>query len=287
MSTTLEAARRYQDVLATEDPQQQFAFATIFDDSSFRTRRRSKWKFTILQRTAPRLRQILWPGEKVRYLTRGTRFSFWESYFIGWIANLINRRAIVVTDQRVILVQIDWKSRPRELVEQLRYGAIESVNRTLLGNARVVLKDGRKVVFAHVPRADREFLAKLIGYTLDHVTAETSGVEDLCPHCFVAVADRPSACPSCAGRFKSVRTATLRSLLFPGLGDWYLGHRALAVVEMLFVALLWLGFFIPSEEYPFTLGGVLIGGLVLVVVIHVPDAVLTRYIARRGLYPES
>lgn len=284
--TTLETARNYKDLLASQDPRQQFAFATIFDDSSLAARRRSKWKFKMLQRISPKLRRIMWEGEKVRYLSRGIRFSFWESYFAGWVAQLINRRAIVVTDRRIILIQIDRRSRAKELVEHIQYSAIRKVGRTILGNTRLLLNNGRKTAFAYIPRADRQFVAKLVTYTHDHLEASAAGVEHLCPHCFVAIEGFPRACAACGGDFKSVRTATLRSLLFPGLGDWYIGHRLLAGFEIAFVALLWLTVLIPTEEYPVTAASILGSGLVLFMFVHIPDAFLTRYIARRGVYPE-
>jgi hypothetical protein len=47
-----------------------------------------------------------------------------------------------------------------------------------------------------------------------------------------------------------------------------------------------LGALRPDPEYPMTLLGLLLSAILLVLMIHVPDALLTRYIANRGLYPE-
>lgn len=43
---------------------------------------------------------------------------------------------------------------------------------------------------------------------------------------------RHHSCPSCEAGFKSANTATLLSLAFPGIGDFYLGHLRFALMEM-------------------------------------------------------
>lgn len=97
--------------------------------------------------------------------------------------------------------------------------------------------------------------------------------------------DRPAHCAACHGGFKLRRTAALRSLLFPGLGDWYLGHRGLAAMEIGFTTLLWIGLLLPDPEHPQTFFGFAAGAMVVLLFIHVPDSLLTRYIAGKGLYP--
>lgn len=267
-------------------PESPFALETILDRSTWSARRLSKKKTKLLARIERKVLGILEPGERVRYLTFGSGVSFWESYFLGWAMYYLNSRAILLTDRRMILVQIDWRRRPRELVSQIRYGAIRKVGRTLFGSTRMTLGDGKRHVLAYVPRRDRQFLRKLTDWIDRSLAKETTGWEDLCPHCYAKVTGRPAACPSCGGGIKSARKAGLLSLVFPGLGDLYLGHWKFALFEIPFTALIWLGVLMPDPAYPMTPLGLLFTAVFMVVVVHGADALGTWYLARKGLYPE-
>lgn len=262
-----------------------FALETILDHSTWRARRLSKKKVKLMSRIEGKVRSMLTDGEQVRYVTFGSGLSFWESYWLGWAAYYMNQRAILLTDRRMILLQLDSRRRPRELVTQIRYPSIRKVKRTILGNTRVELGDGKRKVFAYVPKRDRKFLQKLTSWTDASLTPDTGGWEDLCPHCYVRVDGRPRACPACGGGIKSARKAGLLSLLFPGLGDFYLGHWKFALAEMLVAAVIWLGMLMPDPEYPLTGAGYLTLGLVIFVFVHGADAIATWYIGRKGLYP--
>lgn len=268
-------------------PATPFAFETILDHSTWSARRLSKKKLRLISRIEAKVRSILSEGERVRYVTFGSGLGFWESYWLGWVAYYLNRRAILLTDRRVILLQIDSRRRPRDLVSQIRYPSIRKVKRTLLGNTCLVLGDGKRKVFAYVPRRDRQFLQKLTDWTDASLAPDTGGWEDLCPHCFVPVDGRPARCRACGGGIKSARRAGLLSLLFPGLGDLYLGHWKFAVLEILVAAVLWLAIFLPDPEYAPNPLGYAAMAMFLVVFVHGPDAVATWYVGRKGLYPDG
>lgn len=262
-----------------------FALETILDHSTWRARRLSKKKVKLMTRIEGRVRSILGEGERVRYVTFGSGNSFWESYWLGWAAYYLNQRAILLTDRRIILLQIDSRRRPRALVSQIRYPSIRRVKRTLLGNTRLDLGDGTRKVFAYVPKRDRKFLQKLTNWSDASLTPDSGGWEDLCPHCYVRVQGRPTTCPSCGGGIKSALRAGLLSLLFPGLGDIYLGHWKFAILEMLVAAVIWIGALVPDPEYPLTAGGYVFMALLIVVIFHGADAIATGYVGRKGLYP--
>jgi hypothetical protein len=226
-------------------------------------------------------------GESVHFVTTGSAVSFWESYFLGWVVQYLNRRALVFTDRRIILLQVDWRDRAKELRSQLRYGAIGRVKGSLLGGTKVQLRDGKARTFTGVPKADRKFMAEWIDGLKRRIGDESAArsVEDLCPHCSAVVRRRSSPCDSCGGTFKSAKRAGLLSLLLPGLGDLYIGHRKLAVLEMLVASAIWLGVLWPNSEYPYTASGYAIVATFVVMFVHVPDAIATWYIARMGVYP--
>lgn len=286
MHPSIQQARRFQELLPDPDADPAYSFRSIFDQKGWRAPRRSKKKLKLLKRMDTKIRAALQEGERVRYVTWGSGVSFLESYFLGWVSYYLNRRAILITDRRILMLQIDTRMRPRELASQLRYPAIRKIGRTLLGNTKIWLGDGKKCMFAYVPRADRKFLQNLVQYTGQRFSPESVGFEDLCPHCFAAPVGRPDGCGACGGTFKSVKRATVRSLVFPGLGDWYLGHRKIAVFEMLIAAVIWLGVLLPDPAYPVTPVALVVTALFVAVFVHGADALTTRHIARKGFYPD-
>jgi hypothetical protein len=83
----------------------------------------------------------------------------------------------------------------------------------------------------------------------------------------------------------------LRSLIFPGLGHWYLGHRGFALLEMCSAAFLWLALVIlplltpadpklspPDASYWLT-------AAFIILVVHGIDAMMTQHFARKGHHP--
>ena len=286
MSTVLQQARRYEDLLGAEGSDEAYAFETIFDATTWRARRLSKWRFKLLRAIDEKLRAMLFEGERVRYVTQGSSVTFWESYFLGWLMYYLNRRAIVLTDRRIIMLQIDARSRPSELVSQLKYTRIAQVGRSMFGNTKILLSSGRSLVFAYVPKTDAKVLQKLSDWVKTSAPHEglNAGVQDLCPHCYCVVEGRPLACPTCRGTFRSTFRATLLSLAFPGLGDFYLGHRKLALMEIAFTGLIWTAMLLDPEVRSSPAGFVAVAA-VLFLLIHVPDAITTRHIAKKGLYP--
>lgn len=261
-----------------------FVLDTILDHSSWAARRLSRRKKKMLVRIQEKVRAILEPGEQVRYATFGSRVSFWEAYWMGWVAYYINRRAILATDRRLILLQIDSRDHPKELVSQVRYSSIRKVRRTLFGSTVMTFGDGKRSVFSYVPRRDRKFLQRLTDWIDRSLERGTGGWEELCPHCYAQVTGRPAECPACGGGLKPAWKAGLLSLAFPGLGDIYLGHWKFAILEIGAAAMIWLSVLASAAEVhdPWA---ALAAGLFLLVFGHGADAVATWYVGRRGLYP--
>jgi hypothetical protein len=287
--------KNYQALLEPGVEDTQLQFDRIFSGEGFIARGLSSMRLKVLKGIEPVLRRTLYPDESVDYLTWGVQSSTFFAFFLGWVMYFLNRTAIVLTSHRILLIRIDASNRPRELAWQLRYDAILSVKRTAFGNAAVKTLDGKQTVFEKVPRRDCAFLHDRIDELRSGESLEDSGVtnvEALCPHCHNPIYDRDAACPSCGGTFKSPKTATLRSLFFPGLGDLYLGHRGFAAIEMLGASLIWIGFWLPPTDelgrvisYP-PIGEVLLGAVILLLTMHGGDALVTGRIGRLGVYPD-
>lgn len=286
----LHHARGFQELLNAPDDGGPYVHTSIFSARTWGERRLSRRKLTLLRRLDGALREILQEGERVYFVTRGSMVSFWESYFLGWVVYYLKRRAFVLTNRRILLLQITSRDHPGELRAEIDYRAVTRVDSTMLGNLRLRFRNGAKRVVSYVPKPDRKFLRDRIR-DLQKVLRDASPahdeIRDLCPHCFAPAEVGARACATCRRPFKSAGHAGLLSLVFPGAGDLYLGHGAFAVLEMLGAAVFWLVLavlaFDPATgplEFAVVVAFVLIG-------VHGIDAVSTRYVGRIGVYPAA
>jgi hypothetical protein len=103
--------------------------------------------------------------------------------------------------------------------------------------------------------------------------------EKLCPSCFIPVADGLGNCPRCGVGFKEPKKAMVRSLILPGLGDIYLGHRVLGGLEMVgsvFVWIMVISSLLSGRPENF------ITAAILLLTFNGLDAVLTYHMAKKG-----
>lgn len=296
---TLNAARRYEDLLGEAVAPSPYEYATLFEAKGWWARRRAKARFKLLQKIEAKLARILAPGERVYFVSKGSLSSVVEQFFAGqMVAYHINLRALVFTTERVILLRIGANLKPRDLVSELPYTSIRQLKATWTGICEVVLANGKKLRFAGMPTAERKFLRDFLAGVVSETatggahTKKSGGVAHLCPHCFVNVPAWPLACGGCGGEIKSARTAALLSLAFPGLGDWYLGHRWIALIEMIGTAFLWMLFVIGplldsryGESAEPVVSGFWMLAIVLVGGAHVIDSAVTHNFARKGHHP--
>jgi hypothetical protein len=290
--TTIATAKRFQDLLDLESHQEPYAFDKIFSAEAWGAKSLSKKKLKLLKKVDPAVKQLLHEGEVVYYVTWGLRASFFDSFFLGWLMYMINRMAIVLTTKRILLIQITRGNVPRELRSQIRYSAVDRISGTPLGHTKIKFHDGSSTVFAQMPRRDRKYIRDAINRLAERAkevaTSHDLAIvapENLCPHCFAPVEGFPTGCARCGKRFKTPNKATVLSLIFPGFGDFYLGHRAFAMLEILGAALIWLVYLVPNPELPRTGLGLFIGAVAIWVVLHGIDAVVTRRVATKGIYP--
>jgi hypothetical protein len=291
-----QLASRFEDLLSPQVETFPYDYPLLFSTEGWWARRRSRQRFRLLKGIDPKLREVLREDERVYFITTGTTVSLGEQFFVGWLAYYLNRRALVFTTERILFVAIDRRHRARALLSQIPYAALASVRTTWNGLCRIKLVNRETYHFQGVPRADRKFLAGFLSDILQGTNApfqRVQGFEHLCPFCATVVPGHPDRCPFCTGVFKSPRTAALRSLGWPGLGDWYLGHRAFAGFEMAGNALLWLLLVVlplalpPTEEYPGPDAGYWISAAMVLAVAHAVDAAVTWHFALKGHHPEG
>lgn len=289
MHPALENIDKVEELLQRKDDGLPYEYAAMFPVDGFWSKRASQKRLKLLKRIDEPLRALLWPDERVTYLTPGVLYSFWESYFFGLPMYFLNRRALVLTNERLILIQIDSSHRPRELRSHVPLAAVARIGRTFFGNTTLKLKAGKSYTVAYVPRRDRRALVDLGRQNLAKATHASSAeaIEHLCPHCYVTVPGHPLQCPKCGGAFKSATKAGLLSLLFPGLGDIYIGHWRFAIFEILVAGYLWLAVIGGAlDELVPGLDVALVGVAIVFLFMHGADAISTWYVARKGHHPQ-
>jgi hypothetical protein len=293
-SETLRVTHRYEDLLAKEIRGTPYELKTMFKAEGRGAHQRLVKRFKLLKAIDPHLIRMLRPDERVHFLTRGTLVGAMAGFFTGWEAYFLDLRAMVFASDRVLLIQISTRGQPRGLVTQIAYPAISAVLGSAGGSCRLILRDGRRLIFHHLPRPDHKFLLEFLSDAVKRAGAggEKAATEEekLCPKCFKVVRGFPAHCPECNARLTRPFSAGFRTFLFPGLGNWYLGNRGYASAEMLVTALLWLLLVILPLIRLFLVGGPPptraywdVTASVLAAV-YVWTAVMTLHFARKGLH---
>jgi len=191
-------------------------------------------------------KQILKEAEKVLRIGKATAYYPAEIFFgNGFLTMMYNHYAIVCTDQRLIFVNINAKmNRPTHYFFQMPYEQIERVKRGLLGGSLTLYPfRGKRRTFMYVKALTANELKQFIAgksHSIKRAGRPEEAHENLCPSCFVPLKKGLVSCPQCRARFKKPKKAFLKSLLLPGLGDIYLGHRALGIFELIGSIIVWL-----------------------------------------------
>jgi hypothetical protein len=291
MEAILSSASDPSDLLRISDADIPYRFDRIFSAKGFGAKRLARNRLKLMKAIEPELETLLAPGEKVQFVSWGTEYSFVEQYFMGLWALLINRRALVFTERRILIIQINARRKVLDLKMQLRYHAIEKFAARTFGYIGLVLRNQKKFLVTGIPRKDRAAIKALVGERIASTRAEAPGlgIDNLCPNCGTKVLDFPERCKQCPQAFKSANKAGWLSLAFPGLGDLYLGHRGLGVVEIIGGLFAWtlvaLPFLINAYRDPSTWVTAAGVAAAVFVFVHVSDCWITRRVGYKGIYP--
>jgi hypothetical protein len=255
------------------------------DARNGRIRRRDRRRAEMLRKAEPVLQRALNPLEVVRFATNGVRQLTWWLMTAGSMNPFANRTTLVLTDRRVLLIHTDSKQRPRMFANQL---PLERIRSTTGRNSYIFIRTGREQLMFHgVKRSEARQLRGL----LESTATKQGGWQNLCPRCFTATDGAPLSCDKCGEEFKSPKKAALRSLIFPGLGDFYLGYRKYAMLEIVGATMLWALFLSTVVPAIIRRGpeGALVAGPIfaLIAFIHIGDSLLTRAKAQTGLHSKD
>ncbi len=269
--------------------------ATLYpEDDGFFARRAKARRAKLLDGVADVVRRALAPGETIRYAARGVRYHLLEHVFGGAaVAQYHNMTALVLTDRRLLLVQIGRAGKAGDIKNEVPLAAIQGASKGFTG-LRIQLADGTKLRYVSVSGRDRKRLEALLPRASGPRSAEPSLVH-LCPACLAPVAGVVGATlvcpqPQCRIPFRDPRRAARLSALVPGLGDLYLRHHFFGSLEFLgSMAMLGLGaafaFQAVADRQPAGLATAAVMAVLLVGLPRVIDHRLTLHMGRKGLVP--
>ena len=207
---------------------------------------KNKFKSRILKSALEKANKILTADEKVFRIAKGTAYYPAELLIgNGYLTMLYNQYAILCTNKRLLFINIDSRvTRTTHYVFQIVYEDIKSVKKgLLLGHFIINRRRGKRRVFTAVKRYllndIKDFVAQRLTRMGENSTPQPA-LEKLCPACFIPLKENLTQCPECSVQFKKPKTAFLKSLILPGWGDIYLGHRLLGVFELMGSAFVWL-----------------------------------------------
>jgi hypothetical protein len=255
----------------------------------FKTRL-NKLKLKLLGTVQGTFDRLLDRDEQVMRIAAGTAYYPAEVIFgNGWMTLLYNRYILVATNKRLVAVNTNYKmNRPTHYLFQFPYNEIKKISRGLFGTSLTLTrKKGKRRTFTAISRALSAELKTFIESRIDpaaELEADAQSLDNLCPACFAPLAGQLSSCPKCQAVFKSPGKAALRSLLLPGWGDIYLGHRFLGFMELLGSLSIWVFCMIlllSSDP------GALSIGLAILLVYNGMDCLLSLHMGRKGYILEK
>jgi len=268
------------------------------DTGGFLARRANDRRAKLLGALAPLLRAMLEPGEVVSLAARGYLYSAAEYLLSGHLAAMhTNQMALLLTDRRLLWIQVDGKGRPRDLKNQLRLEKVRKAASRWSGQLLVETVAREKLVFNSVPRADRNALAAAMPGSPSAQREKAKSVEHLCPACARVVpgpVGSSSRCPrpECRIPFRSPKRAAWLSALVPGVGDIYLRHFAFGALEFVgSIVVLCLALFVAllavASPRPESVAVAAVLGVLFVALPRVFDFALTLHMGRKGIVPLS
>ena len=179
------------------------------------------------------------------------------------------------------------KGKPTETCWQIYYSEINVLKKAFLsGVLNLKLKDGKKLQFTGFSGLDKKTMPQIFNDALetfremDFAPPCSQSREHVCGRCFEIVPKGNYKC-KCGTEFWKPSELALRSLVIPSWGDFLMKHTIFAFVELL-------GFFFSL----FIIIGLLSEGewilaIIIVGFVHGLDAIVTYFIAQKGLHPKG
>lgn len=248
-----------------------------------------KKKVKLIQQMEPILPDVLLPDEEIYYVSKGIQHSILEAVTIGALwSSMINQTVFVLTNVRLVMFHTNTKGKPKETCWQIYYSEIKQFKKSFTSSVlKLDLNDGTKLQFTGFSNLDKKTMPQLFEETLETFKELgfqpecTQSRENLCGRCYQIVPKSEYMCKPCGTEFWQPNEVAIRSLVIPSWGDFLLGHNVLACFETFGFMVSWLIAIslLSNGEW----------GLALIVVAfaHGMDALVTYFIARKGLFPKT
>ncbi|MAT15131.1 MAG: hypothetical protein CMJ46_07655 [Planctomyces sp.] len=243
-----------------------------------------KKKHKLVSTIEPLMEEMLLKNETVLFVSKGNQYSFVERFFMGIWSTTINHTVVILTNLRLLCIRTNGKGKPKKTFWCIYYSQIRDFKSTFAGNAKIILKDGKKLVYSGFPKIDRNKMREVFIEAYDNFESKgfdpevTQSQERLCGHCFEVVPKGQYQCPSCTATFWTPTEVGVRSLIIPSWGDFVMGHYPIAIAELIGFALVL-----------FVVTGAIMNGDYLFAAFfffmaNVMDAIITAQIAKKGLH---
>ena len=262
-----------------------------------------KRRLLYLYNCESQLQKALLPGETVKYVALGVQQKLLEQYFLGIFAQSINQTLFVFTNLRILLFNSDRKGHPKHSYWSIYYNEIKKF-KGFISTMTLKLHDKSTYKYTHFKGKDKKRIPKLVEeaigeYELLNFQPESSqSRENLCTTCLQVVPTQVYQCPTCQREYFTPWELTKRSLIFPSWGDFTMGHRLVGSIELasyLICCCVSLTA-VFNETYQRYLNNnlsildvffALLTPLFIFLFLHLPDAFLTYFLAKKGLTPKQ
>lgn len=267
-------------------PEINYRLETMFPElDGFMVNRSIKKKFQLVQRIEPLLKEMLLEKEEVLFVSKGIQNSSVESFFLGGMwAQSVNHTVVVLTNLRLLCLRTNGKGKPKQTFWSIFYSQIKDLTSSIFGNAKIILKDGTKLIYKGFPKLDRQTMRAVFLDAYERYQEKgfdppvSQSRENLCSNCYQVVAKRDYECDSCGAEFWKPVDVGMRSFFFPSWGNMVMKHYPLAVAEMLgfLIMLTVIMLAIKDGDYVFA--------AILILIVNGGAALVAVTIAAKGLH---
>ncbi|MCH9654740.1 MAG: hypothetical protein K0U86_06760 [Planctomycetes bacterium] len=243
-----------------------------------------KRKFKLVQRIEPLMEEMLLDHEEVLFVSKGNQSCFVEQFFMGGWVTTINHTVVILTNLRLLCIRTNGSGKPKRIFWSIYYSQIKELKSTILGNAKICLKDGKNLNYSGIPDIDRKTMRKVFldAYQLFEEKGFDPSVsqsqENLCSHCYSVVSKNKFECQCCGATFWKPMEIGVRSFILPSWGNFVMKHYPLANTFRIgfMLALLFFSITVVNGNHVFA--------FLLFLMLNANDAAITARIAAKGLH---
>ncbi len=167
-----------------------------------------------------------------------------EQYLLGAYAGVLAGTTLVLTNRRLLHFRVKSNGSWTGSVRAVHWGDVSEgrVKGWLSKTMELVYRGGKKEKYWQIRRDDGKKLKAILERVLPDSAGEmtsTLQMVSLCPDCKAALTPEVYECPACRKMFRNPGTMLTRTILIPGGGHFYCGHKLLglahALVEVIFL----------------------------------------------------